>query len=77
MQGWLLFSFAAFLSGLSRRFFGSGATSINVIERGSVAARHISERFRGSFFHNLNYVLHGRFDLMRMGITTEVYARVK
>ena len=62
MRNWLLFLFAALLVGPPRRFFGSGAGSINVIERGPVAARHISERFRGSFFHNLNYVLHGRFD---------------
>ena len=47
---------------LPRRFVGSSAGGVNVIERGPVAARHISERFRGSFFHNLNCVLHGRFD---------------
>ena len=47
---------------LPRRFVGSSAGGVNVIERGPVAARHISERFRGSFFHNLNYVLHGRCD---------------
>ena len=62
MWVWLLFPFATFLDGLPRRFVGSGTGGVNVIERGPVAARYISERFRGSFFHNLNYALHGRFD---------------
>ena len=62
MRNWLLFLFAALLVGPPRRFFGSGAGSINVIERGSVAAGHIAERFLGSFFHNLNHALPSRFD---------------
>ena len=62
MRGWLLFSFTAFLAELPRRFLGCGAGSINVIERGPVAAGHIAERFLGSFFHNLNHALPSRFD---------------
>ena len=62
MRKWLLFLFAALLVGLPRRFFGSGAGSINVIERGPVAAGHIAERFLGGFFHNLNHALPSRFD---------------
>ena len=58
----LLFSFAALLVGLPTRCFGSGAGSINVIERGPVAAGHIAERFLGGFFHNLNHDLPSRFD---------------
>ena len=54
--------FAALLVGPPRRFFGSGAGSINVIERGPVAAGHIAERFLGSLFHNLNHALPSKFD---------------
>ena len=62
MRDWLLFSFAAFFVGLPRLFVGSGTGSINVIERGPVAAGHIAERFLGGFFHNLNHALPSRFD---------------
>ena len=62
MQDCLLFSFAALLVGPPRRFLGSRAGSINVIERGPVAAGHIAERFLGGFFHNLNHALPCRFD---------------
>ena len=58
----LFLPFASFFASLLRRIVWSISGSVNVIESGPVAARHISERFRGSFFHNLNYVLHGRFD---------------
>ena len=61
------FPFAAFLVGLPRCFFGSGAGGINVIERGPVAAGHIAERFLGSFFHNLNHALPSRFDSQLRG----------
>ena len=62
MRNWLLFLFAALLVGTPRRFFGRGAGSINVIERGPVATCHITERFLGSFFHDLNHFVLGRFD---------------
>ncbi len=62
MRAWLLFPFATFFPGLPRRFVGSGTGGVNVIERGPVAARYISERFGGSFFHNLNHALPSRFD---------------
>ena len=62
MRNWLLFSFAALLVGLPRRCFGSGTGSINVIERGPVAAGYIAERFFWGFFHNLNHALPSRFD---------------
>ena len=62
MRDWLLFSFASLLVSLLRRCFGSGTGSINVIERGPVAAGHIAERFLGGFFHNLNHTLLSRFD---------------
>ena len=63
MWAWLLFPFAAFLTWLPRCFVGSGAGGVNVIERGPIAARHITERFLGCFFHDLNRVLRGRFDI--------------
>ena len=62
MRDRLLFSFTALLIGLPRRFFGSSTGSINVMERGPVAAGHIAERFLGGFFHNLNHDLPSRFD---------------
>ena len=58
----LFFSFASFLVSLLGRIVRSVSGSVNVIERGTIAACHITERFLGCFFHELNRALRGRFD---------------
>ena len=58
----LFFPFASFLASLLRRIVRSVSGSVNVIERGTIAACHITERFLGCFFHELNRALRGRFD---------------
>ena len=57
----LFFSFASFLVSLLGRIVRSVSGSVNVIERGTIAACHITERFLGCFFHELNRALRGRF----------------
>ena len=58
----LFFPFASFLASLLRRIVRSVSGSVNVIERGTIAACHITERFLGCFFHELNRALRGKFD---------------
>ena len=63
----LFFSFASFLVSLLGRIVRSVSGSVNVIERGTIAACHITERFLGCFFHELNRALRGRFDTSQNG----------
>ena len=61
-EGELLLTFHSFLARASRDFFFYGCRSIDVVECCPVAACHITERFLGSFFHDLNHFVLGRFD---------------
>ena len=58
----LFFPFASFFASLLRRIVRRVSGSVNVVERGTIAACHIAERFFGCFFHELNRALRGKFD---------------
>ena len=58
----LFFPFASFLASLLRRIVRSVSGSVNVIERRTIAACHITKRYLGRFFQEVNTAVRGRFD---------------